>query len=89
MKDFNKVAIVNLCNYFSDYNYGVALYDDEASLIKGSSLVIIDSSIDKDLRNLAYVQYIIPAKYYNGEIVGQVIGVVNMDAYNKRGARNQ
>ena len=41
MKDFNKVAIVNLFDDYACDDYAVALYDDEAKLICDSWLVVV------------------------------------------------
>ena len=42
MKDFNKVAIVNLFDDYACDDYAVALYDDEAKLICDSWLVVCE-----------------------------------------------
>ena len=42
MKDFNKVAIVNLFDDYACDDYAVALYDDEAKLICDSWLVVVN-----------------------------------------------
>ena len=77
MKDFNKVAIVNLFDDYACDDYAVALYDDEAKLICDSWLVVVNGWGNENAR-------VFPIEDCDKEIVGQVIGVVNMDAYNKR-----
>ena len=84
MKDFNKVAIVNLFDDYACDDYAVALYDDEAKLICDSWLVVVNGWGNENARVLGEIKRVFPIEDCDKEIVGQVIGVVNMDAYNKR-----
>ena len=72
MKDFNKVAIVNLFDDYACDDYAVALYDDEAKLICDSWLVVVNGWGNENARVLGEIKRVF------------LIGVVNMDAYNKR-----
>ena len=84
MKDFNKVAIVNLFDDYACDDYAVALYDDEAKLICDSWLVVVNGWGNENARVLGEIKRVFPIEDCDKEILGQVIGVVNMDAYNKR-----
>ena len=84
MKDFNKVAIIDFQRDFTGCDYAIALYDDEAKLIDNSSVVVVNDIEDENARDIAYIKEIISVKDCNQKIEGQVVGVVNMDAYNKR-----
>lgn len=84
MKDFNKVAIIDFQRDFTGCDYAIALYDDEAKLIDNSSIVVVNDIEDENARDIGYIKEIISVKDCNQKIEGQVVGVVNMDAYNKR-----
>lgn len=84
MKEFNKVAIIDFQRDFTGCDYAIALYDDEAKLIDNSSIVVVNDIEDENARDIAYIKEIISVKDCNQKIEGQVVGVVNMDAYNKR-----
>jgi len=84
MKEFNKVAIIDFQRDFTGCDYAIALYDDEAKLIDNSSVVVVNDIEDENARDIAYIKEIISVKDCNQKIEGQVVGVVNMDAYNKR-----
>ena len=84
MKDFNKVAIVNLFDDYACDDYAVALYDDEAKLICDSWLVVVNGWGNENARVLGEIKRVFPIEDCDKEIVGQVIGVVNMEAYNRR-----
>ena len=84
MKDFNKVAIVNLFDDYACDDYAVALYDDEAKLICDSWMVVVHGWGNENARVLGEIKRVFPIEDCDKEILGQVIGVVNMDAYNKR-----
>lgn len=84
MKEFNKVAIIDFQRDFTGCDYAIALYDDEAKLIDNSSIVVVNDIEDENARDIGYIKEIISVKDCNQKIEGQVVGVVNMDAYNKR-----
>lgn len=84
MKEFNKVVIIDFQRDFTGCDYAIALYDDEAKLIDNSSVVVVNDIEDENARDIAYIKEIISVKDCNQKIEGQVVGVVNMDAYNKR-----
>lgn len=84
MKEFNKVAIIDFQRDFTGCDYTIALYDDEAKLIDNSSIVVVNDIEDENARDIGYIKEIISVKDCNQKIEGQVVGVVNMDAYNKR-----
>lgn len=89
MKDFNRVAIVNLFDDFAHYDYTVALYEDEVGLLCNPWLVVVNGWGNENARILGQIKRIIPIEDCNEEIVGQVVGVVNMNAYNKRFTEEQ
>ncbi len=98
MKDFNKVAIINYNADYSGQDHAVALYDDEAELIGWNNLVytppvIVNDSKMKDRIIVAYVLNVISIedynRHYDGEIIGEVVGVVNMSGYNRRIAESK
>ena len=84
MKELNKVAIIDFQRDFTGCDYAIALYDDEAKLIDNSSIVVVNDIEDENARDIGYIKEIISVKDCNQKIEGQVVGVVNMDAYNKR-----
>ena len=84
MKEFNKVAIIDFQRDFTGCDYAIALYDDEAKLIDNSSIVVVNDIEDENARDIGYIKEIISVKDCNQKIEGQVVGVVNIDAYNKR-----
>ena len=84
MKEFNKVAIIDFQRDFTGCDYAIALYDDEAKLIDNSSIVVVNDIEYENARDIGYIKEIISVKDCNQKIEGQVVGVVNMDAYNKR-----
>ena len=89
MKDFNRVAIVNLFDDLAHYDYAVALYEDEVGLLCNQWLVVVNGWGNENARILGQIKRIIPIEDCNEEIVGQVVGVVNMNAYNKRFTEEQ
>lgn len=89
MKDFNRVAIVNLFDDLAHYDYAVALYEDEVGLLCNPWLVVVNGWGNENARILGQIKRIIPIEDCNEEIVGQVVGVVNMNAYNKRFTEEQ
>ena len=89
MKAFNRVAIVNLFDDLAHYDYAVALYEDEVGLVCNLWLVVVNGWGNENARILGQIKRIIPIEDCNEEIVGQVVGVVNMNAYNKRFTEEQ
>ncbi len=89
MKAFNRVAIVNLFDDLAHYDYAVALYEDEVGLLCNPWLVVVNGWGNENARILGQIKRIIPIEDCNEEIVGQVVGVVNMNAYNKRFTEEQ
>lgn len=91
MKDFNKVAIVNLFDDYKQKDYGFALYDEDMELLeKGGyeegyykNLVVVNAN-GKNNRIVGKVKSIMDVENYNKGISAQVVGVVNMDTYNAR-----
>lgn len=90
MTGFNCIAIVNLLEDYSKKDYAFALYDTEESLLLKSwnneeftSLVVTNAG-GKDKRVLGKVKRIMNVEEYGKGVTAQVVGVVNMDAYNAR-----
>lgn len=90
MTGFDKVAIVNLLEDYSSRDYAFALYNTEWILIeqgnfevKPNSLVVVNAG-GKDNRKLGIVKEIMSLEAYGKGVNAQVVGVVNVDAYNAR-----
>lgn len=90
MTGFNKVAIVNLLEDYSKKDYGFALYDSEWALmeqgeyeVKPNTLVVVNAR-GKDNRVLGTVKEIMSLEKYGKGVNAQVVGVVNIDAFNAR-----
>lgn len=90
MTGFNRVAIVNLLEDYNKKDYAFALYDEEENLIIKSwngdefSCLVVTNAGGKDKRILGKVKLITSAEEYGKNVTAQVVGVVNMDAYNAR-----
>ena len=90
MEGFKNVAIVNLLDDYSKKDYGFALYDEEMSLLKtedyGIKLnqLVVTNARGKDNRIIGVVKDIMRLDAYGKNVTAQVVGVVNMDAYNAR-----
>lgn len=90
MTGFNRVAIVNLLGDYNKKDYAFALYDEEEKLIVRSwngdefSCLVVTNAGGKDKRILGKVKLITSAEEYGKNVTAQVVGVVNMDAYNAR-----
>lgn len=90
MTGFNRVAIVNLLEDYSKKDYAFALYDEEENLIIKSwngdefSCLVVTNAGGKDKRILGKVKLITSAEEYGKNVTAQVVGVVNMDAFNAR-----
>jgi hypothetical protein len=84
------VAIVNLLEDYNNKDYAFALYDEERVLLKMedyglkvNQLVVVNAK-DKDNRYLGVVKNVMTVEEYGKNVTAQVVGVVNMDAYNAR-----
>ena len=90
MTGFNRVAIVNLLEDYNKKDYAFALYDAEEDLIKRSwngdefSCLVVTNAGGKNKRVLGKVKLITSAEEYGKYVTAQIVGVVNMDAYNIR-----
>lgn len=90
MEGFKYVAIVNLLGDYNKKDYGFALYDEDyVNLIienyelKLNQLVVVNAR-GKDNRILGTVKQVMTVEEYGKGVTAQVVGVVNMDAYNAR-----
>lgn len=88
MTGYNSVAIVNLVYDYSKKDYGFALYDKDAEFIVKSDpdypVYVVVNARSKDNKVLGIVKEIKTVEDYGKSVTAQVIGVVNMDAYNAR-----
>ena len=88
MTGFSKVAIVNLVDDYNKKDYGFALYDEDMNEIvkydKNHTLYVIVNARGKDNRVLGTLKGIKTVEEYGKGVTAQVVGVVNMNAYNAR-----
>ena len=88
MTGFNKVAIVNLVDDYNKKDYGFALYDEDINEIvkydTNHPLYLIVNARGKDNRVLGILKEIKAVEEYGKGVTAQVVGVVNMNAYNAR-----
>lgn len=89
MTGFKWVAIINLVEDYSKKDYGFALYEDEWNLIveKDPSkhpVYVVVNARGKDNRVLGIVKELMTVEEYSKGVTAQVVGVVNMNAYNAR-----
>lgn len=90
MTGFNRVAIVNLLEDYSKKDYAFALYDTDDKLLLKSwngeefTALVVTNAGGKDKRVLGKVKRIMFTEEYGKGVTAQVVGVVNMDAYNTR-----
>lgn len=88
MTGFSKVAIVNLVEDYSKKDYGFALYDEDINEIvkydTNHPLYLIVNARGKDNRVLGILKEIKTVEEYGKGVTAQVVGVVNMNAYNAR-----
>lgn len=88
MTGFSKVAIVNLVEDYNKKDYGFALYDEDINEIvkydTNHPLYLIVNARGKDNKVLGILKGIKTVEEYGKGVTAQVIGVVNMNAYNAR-----
>lgn len=88
MTGFNKVAIVNLVDDYNKKDYGFALYDEDMNEIvkydTNHPLYVIVNARGKDNRVIGILKEIKTVEEYGKGVTAQVVGVVNMNAYNAR-----
>ena len=84
MEGFKYVAIVNLLGDYNKKDYGFALYDEDLKLITREGQLVVTNARGKDNRILGTVKRIMTVEEYGNGVTAQVVGVVNMDAYNAR-----
>lgn len=88
MTGFSKVAIVNLVDDYNKKDYGFALYDEDMNEIvkydTNHPLYVVVNARGKDNRVLGILKAIKTVEEYGKGVTAQVVGVVNMNAYNTR-----
>ena len=88
MTGFSKVAIVNLVDDYNKKDYGFALYDEDINEIvkydANHPLYLIVNARGKDNRVLGILKEIKTVEECGKGVTAQVVGVVNMNAYNTR-----
>lgn len=88
MAGFSKVAIVNLVDDYNKKDYGFALYDEDMNeIVKYDTkhpLYVIVNARGKDNRVLGILKEVRSVEAYGKCVTAQVVGVVNMNAYNAR-----
>ena len=87
MTGYDLVAIVNLLEDCNKKDYGFALYKEEYELLRSANLentLVVVNARSKNRRVLGKVKEILSLKEYGKNPTAQVVGVANMDAYEKR-----
>ena len=91
MTGFNRVAIVNLLEDYNKKDYAFALYDTEFELLLKSrndeeeiTALVVTNAGGKDKRVLGKVKRMMFVEEYGKGVTAQIVGVVNMDAFNAR-----
>lgn len=89
MTGFEQIAIVNLVEDYSKKDYGFALYEDEWKLIAEKDpskhpVYVVVNARGKDNRVLGILKEVKSVEAYGKGVTAQVVGVVNMNAYNAR-----
>lgn len=88
MTGFSKVAIVNLVDDYNKKDYGFALYDKDINEIlkydTNHPLYLVVNARGKGNRVLGILKKIKTVEEYGKGVTAQVVGVVNMNAYNAR-----
>lgn len=88
MKEYKNIAIVNLLEDWNAKDYGFALYESELKILHDGDLVVVNTR-GKNNRVLGTVKKIMTTEEYGKGVSAQVVGVVNMEAYNKRIAEEE
>ena len=82
------MAIVNLVDDYNKKDYGFALYDEDINEIvkydTNHPLYLIVNARGKNNRVLGILKEIKTVEEYGKGVTAQVVGVVNMNAYNAR-----
>jgi hypothetical protein len=85
---YKNIAIVHIVGDYNNKDYGFALYDEEKELINKSDVnypvYLVVNARGKDNKVLGKLKEIKTVEEYGKGVTAQVVGVVNMDAYNKR-----
>ena len=91
MEGFRRIAIVNLLEDYSKKDYAFALYDTEFELLFNSrndeeeiTALVVTNAGGKDKRVLGKVKRMMFVEEYGKGVTAQIVGVVNMDAFNAR-----
>lgn len=87
MTGYDLVAIVNLLEDWNNKDYGFALYKEEYELLRTENLentLVVVNAGSKDRRILGKVKEILSLEEYGKNPTAQVVGVANMDSYEKR-----
>lgn len=87
MTGYDLVVIVNLLEDCNKKDYGFALYKEEYELLRSANLentLVVVNARSKDRRVLGKVKEILPLEEYGKKPKAQVVGVANMDSYEKR-----
>lgn len=84
MEGFKNVAVVNLLDDWNKKDYGFALYDEDLKLITRDNQLVVTNARGKDNRVLGTVKQVMTVEEYGKCVTAQVVGVVNMDAYDAR-----
>jgi hypothetical protein len=88
MTGFSNVAIVNLVDDYNKKDYGFALYDKDINEIlkydTNHPLYLVVNARGKGNRVLGILKEIKTVEEYGKGVTAQVVGVVNMNAYNAR-----
>lgn len=89
MAKFKQVAIVNLVEDYGKKDYAFALYKEEWELITSKDYMhnpvyVVVNARCKNNKILGVVKELKSTEEYGKNVTAQVVGVVNMDAYNTR-----
>lgn len=89
MAKFKQVAIVNLVEDYGKKDYAFALYKEEWELITSKDYMhnpvyVVVNARNRNNKILGVVKKLKSTEEYGKNVTAQVVGVVNMDAYNAR-----
>lgn len=89
MAKFKQVAIVKLVEDYGKKDYAFALYKEEWELITSKDYMhnpvyVVVNARNRNNKILGIVKELVPIEKYGKNVTAQVVGVVNMDAYNAR-----